>query len=103
MQGRSDRVIFRLRFEVEVAGTEEEVRGALARNVRERRDPLIGPEDSNPQWKSSPPEEALYWIADGLQIEEQIRRAMNPLTVNQAEGGLSVSRILPSAPHWPTG
>jgi len=83
---------FRITFEAEVIGTEEEVLAALTCNVRERHDPLTGSGESTSEHASSGPEEALAWIVDGLQIEHQIRRVLYPLAVNPVNGGLRLGR-----------
>lgn len=84
---------FRIRFEVEVIGTEEEALAALASNVRERHDPLVGPSDITAHHASLGSEEALTWIVDALRIEDQVRRVLYPLAVNPVNGGLRLDLL----------
>jgi hypothetical protein len=78
---------------MEIAGIDEEVRAALAVNARERGDLLRDSGDITSQPGSSTQEQALIWILDALQLEEQIRRVLRPLTVHPVNGGLKLSRI----------
>jgi hypothetical protein len=75
---------------MEIAGTDQEVNAALALNVRERGDLLMEPGDIVSEPGSLPREQALIWILDALQLEEQIRRVLRLLTVHPVDGGLKL-------------
>jgi hypothetical protein len=93
MLGPGEPETFRICLEMEIAGIDEEVRAALAVNARERGDLLRDSGDITSQPGSSTQEQALIWILDALQLEEQIRRVLRPLTVHPVNGGLKLSRI----------
>jgi hypothetical protein len=93
----SDSTTFRMVFELEIAGTDQEVRSALARNVDERTEwpaePGIVREPAARSREEA--EESLRWIIGGLQLENQVRRVLSPLTARPVSGGL---RLVPVSP-----
>ena len=82
-----------VRLELEVTGTVQQLRAALRRYIREHCEPLLEGDYVQSAWENSTREEVLFEILHSLQLAEQIRRILHPLTVKPVSSGLTVGPI----------
>jgi hypothetical protein len=87
----------RVRFEVEIVGTDAQVLSALGRHIREQGGGAVNVDDALSLWGADTREDILSRIFAALRIEDQIRRVLDPLTVESAGDGPSPSQVRPTS------